>query len=145
MANTDPADALGGYTFISSFAPQGTEVRPDGTIPGQEIPMGPLDPSTKQHELPANPVKENTALNNHPLQNGTVNPVVVDQARPPTPVEPGEDPTLPLNSRDVGAFIVNKMIGTGIFIQPPAVLLLTRSKGEALGLWVLGFIYTLIR
>ncbi len=142
---TDPADTLGGYTFESRFAPQGTEVRPDGTIPGHEIPMNRLDPSTEQHEFPVAPVEEHIALSNHREQNGTVNPVVDDQARPPTPVEPGEDPTLPLNSRDVGAFIVNKMIGTGIFIQPPAVLLLTRSKLEALGLWVLGFIYTLIR
>jgi hypothetical protein len=60
-------------------------------------------------------------------------------------VLPFDDPVWPLNSRDVCAFIVNKMIGTGIFSAPPTVLLLTRSKGEALGLWVLGFVYTLIR
>ena len=35
--------------------------------------------------------------------------------------------------------------GTGIFLQPPAVLLLTRNKGEALGLWALGFAYTIVR
>jgi hypothetical protein len=60
-------------------------------------------------------------------------------------VLPFEDPAFPLNSRDVCAFIVNKMIGTGIFTAPPTVLLLTRSKGEALGLWILGFAYTLVR
>jgi len=56
-----------------------------------------------------------------------------------------DDTPRPLNAQDVCAFIVNKMIGTGIFTAPPGVLLLTKSKGEALGLWVLGFIYTLIR
>jgi hypothetical protein len=60
-------------------------------------------------------------------------------------VLPFEDPAFPLNARDVCSFIINKMIGTGIFTAPPTVLLLTRSKGEALGLWVLGFIYTQIR
>lgn len=61
------------------------------------------------------------------------------------PIRPSNDPALPLNSRDVCAFIVNKMIGTGIFTTPPTVLLLTRSKGEAIGLWILGFVYTLTR
>ena len=56
-----------------------------------------------------------------------------------------EEPLLPLNSRDVCAFIVNKMIGTGIFTTPATVLFLTKSKGEALGLWILGFAYVLIR
>lgn len=41
--------------------------------------------------------------------------------------------------------ILTNSSGTGIFLQPPAVLLLTRSKGEALGLWILGFAYTLVR
>ncbi|OBT52025.1 hypothetical protein VE04_06969, partial [Pseudogymnoascus sp. 24MN13] len=54
------------------------------------------------------------------------------------------DTPRPLNSRDVCAFIVNKMVGTGIYTTPPVVLLLTRSKGEALGLWFIGFVYTLI-
>jgi len=55
------------------------------------------------------------------------------------------DTPRPLNSRDVCSFIVNKMVGTGIYTTPPVVLLLTRSKGEALGLWFVGFVYTLIR
>lgn len=58
-------------------------------------------------------------------------------------VQRGPDPLHPLNWRDVCAFIVNKMVGTGIFIQPPAVLLLTGSKAAALALWFAGFIYTL--
>ena len=62
----------------------------------------------------------------------------------------GQTPTFwdsprPLNSRDVCSFIVNKMVGTGIYTAPPVVMLLTRSKGEALGLWFVGFAYTLIR
>jgi hypothetical protein len=55
------------------------------------------------------------------------------------------DTPRPLNSRDVCSFIVNKMVGTGIYTTPPVVLLLTRSKGEAFGLWIVGFVYTLIR
>lgn len=55
------------------------------------------------------------------------------------------DAPRPLNSRDVCSFIVNKMVGTGIYTTPPVVLLLTRSKGEALGLWFVGFLYTLVR
>jgi hypothetical protein len=50
----------------------------------------------------------------------------------------------PLNWQDVAALIINKMVGTGIYTTPSAVLLLTRSKGEALGLWIIGFVYTLI-
>jgi hypothetical protein len=58
---------------------------------------------------------------------------------------PIRDTPRPLNSRDVCSFIVNKMVGTGIYTTPPVVLLLTRSKGEALGLWFVGFVYTLMR
>jgi hypothetical protein len=50
----------------------------------------------------------------------------------------------PLNWQDVAALIINKMVGTGIYTTPPAVLLMTRSKGEALGLWIVGFSYSLI-
>lgn len=55
------------------------------------------------------------------------------------------DPLLPLNARDVAAFIINKMIGTGIFVSPATVLILTRSKSEAIGLWIAGFLYVLVR
>jgi hypothetical protein len=38
------------------------------------------------------------------------------------------------------------MIGTGIFTTPVAILVKTHNnKGLALGLWILGFVYTLIR
>ncbi|KAH6692147.1 amino acid permease-domain-containing protein [Leptodontidium sp. 2 PMI_412] len=60
------------------------------------------------------------------------------------PLPAFRDTPRPLNSRDVCAFIVNKMVGSGIYTAPPVVLLLTKSKGEALGLWFIGFLYTLI-
>lgn len=46
---------------------------------------------------------------------------------------------------DVAALIVNKMIGSGIFTGPYTVLQYTQSKSTAVGLWVLGFGYTVLR
>jgi len=46
---------------------------------------------------------------------------------------------------DVAALIINKMIGSGIFTGPYHVLLYTQNKSLAIGLWVLGFAYTLLR
>jgi hypothetical protein len=51
----------------------------------------------------------------------------------------------PLDEWDVGALILNKMVGTGIFTAPPSVLILTGSAKAALGLWIGGFFYTLLR
>jgi hypothetical protein len=51
----------------------------------------------------------------------------------------------PLNALDIFSFIVNKMIGTGILLQPSTVLALTRSRGVAITIWIVGFIYTLFR
>jgi len=143
MADNDPADALGLYTLTPKFAPRGTEARPDGTVPGAEATMDPQDANIPDHQLHGT-AQENGDSNSHLQANGDTKPAVNYRARSISPAELQEDPTLPLNSRDVGAFIVNKMIGTGIFIQPPAVLLLTQSKVEALFLWVLGFLYTLV-
>ena len=56
-----------------------------------------------------------------------------------------DEPARPLRWWDVSSLIINKMIGTGIYTAPPAVLILTGNKREALGLWITGFIYTLIR
>ncbi|CAG8973157.1 hypothetical protein HYALB_00008749 [Hymenoscyphus albidus] len=50
-----------------------------------------------------------------------------------------------LNVRDVFAFTVNNMVGTGIYTTPPVVLYLTNSKYVALALWIVGFLYTAIR
>jgi hypothetical protein len=46
---------------------------------------------------------------------------------------------------DVAALIINKMIGTGIFTGPFTVLQFTHNKSVAIGLWVLGFGYTILR
>lgn len=146
MADNDPAIALGRYTFRPTFAPLGTEARPDGTVPGAEVELELRDRNPPDHQLSNGGAQANGALDLHLRTNGGAMPVAHHRAQPVSPVEveSREDPTLPLNARDVGAFIVNKMIGTGIFIQPPAVLLLTQSKVEALFLWVLGFLYTLV-
>jgi hypothetical protein len=50
-----------------------------------------------------------------------------------------------LGSFDVFSLIVNKMIGTGIYTAPTTVLLLTGSAPLSLGLWAVGFIYTIMR
>ena len=65
---------------------------------------------------------------------------------PPSPND-GDAPlqaTL-LGSFDVFALIVNKMIGTGIYTAPTTVLLLTGDKQLSLGLWGVGFVYTIMR
>ncbi|KAH7159768.1 hypothetical protein B0J13DRAFT_580965 [Dactylonectria estremocensis] len=49
-----------------------------------------------------------------------------------------------LETFDVFALIVNKMIGTGIYSAPATVFLLTGNKSLTLGLFSIGFIYTLI-
>lgn len=51
----------------------------------------------------------------------------------------------PLNAKDVGALVLNKMVGSGIFTAPPTVLILTGSAKAAMGLWIGGFFYTLLR
>ncbi|KAF7556406.1 hypothetical protein G7Z17_g1479 [Cylindrodendrum hubeiense] len=50
----------------------------------------------------------------------------------------------PLATFDVFALIVNKMIGTGIYSAPATVYVLTGNKSLTLGLFSIGFIYTLI-
>jgi hypothetical protein len=50
-----------------------------------------------------------------------------------------------LNSWDVAALIINKMIGTGIFTTPGLVLNLTQNKASSIGLWVAGGAYAFIR
>ena len=56
-----------------------------------------------------------------------------------------DEPPRPLRWWDVSSLIINKMVGTGIYTAPPAVLLFTGSKREALSLWIVGFLYTLVR
>ncbi|KAF8864817.1 hypothetical protein BDZ45DRAFT_669190 [Acephala macrosclerotiorum] len=53
------------------------------------------------------------------------------------------DATL-LGAFDVFSLIVNKMIGTGIYTAPTTVLLLTGNAQLSLGLWAVGFFYTIM-
>lgn len=48
-----------------------------------------------------------------------------------------------LGSFSVAALIINKMIGTGIFSKPSAILRSTGSKGASIFMWVAGGIMTL--
>ena len=50
-----------------------------------------------------------------------------------------------LGALDVFALTVNKMIGTGIFIYPTTVLILTGSREMAMSFWVIGVIYTFLK
>lgn len=46
---------------------------------------------------------------------------------------------------DVFSLIVNNLIGTGIFTAPASIYLLTGQKSLALGLWAIGFCYSVVR
>ena len=139
---TNTVDKLGQWTTAQTFAPEGAEVGPDGEIISKSW-EGEQYPAVDTLGLPLPDDSQGHGPNG--FSNGAAHPMPGDdQFDYIEPIQPGEDPELPLNSRDVFAFIVNKMIGTGIFIQPPAVLLFTRSKAEALGLWVVGFAYTIV-
>ncbi|MCJ1265183.1 hypothetical protein MMC22_005058 [Lobaria immixta] len=54
-----------------------------------------------------------------------------------------DEPPRPLRWWDVSSLIINKMVGTGIYTAPSAVLSLIGNKREAVGLWIAGFVYTL--
>jgi hypothetical protein len=56
-----------------------------------------------------------------------------------------EDKTSYLSTFDISCLIINKMVGTGVFTAPQAVFLLVGAKTVAFILWILGFIFTLIR
>lgn len=43
------------------------------------------------------------------------------------------------------ALMINQMVGSGIFTLPGLILLLTKSKPIAIGLWAVGGIYSLLR
>lgn len=51
----------------------------------------------------------------------------------------------PLRTFDVFALIVNKMVGTGIYTAPASVFLMTGNKSLTLGLFGIGFLYSLVR
>ena len=50
----------------------------------------------------------------------------------------------PLTTFDVFSFIVNKVVGTGIFTAPPMVLALTGDWRVALTLWAVAFLWSII-
>ena len=50
----------------------------------------------------------------------------------------------PLTTFDVFSFIVNKVVGTGIFTAPPMVLALTGSWRIAIILWAVAFLWSII-
>ena len=64
-------------------------------------------------------------------------------SRQPTPLRIQR--AAPLDTMDIFALIVNKMVGTGVYTAPAAVYLLTGNKGLALGLWAVGYVYSIIR
>lgn len=51
----------------------------------------------------------------------------------------------PLRTFDVIALIVNKMVGTGIYTAPATVFLMTGNKALTLGLFFVGFLYSVVR
>jgi hypothetical protein len=55
------------------------------------------------------------------------------------------NPNNQLKAFDVFAFIVNKMVGSGIFTAPMSSFLLTKSRNETIVLWVVAFIHTFFR
>jgi amino acid transporter len=68
----------------------------------------------------------------------------LDEPEPPQPPRNAPSEATLLGSYDVFALIVNKMIGTGIYTAPSTVLLYTGSKQLSLGLWGVGFFYTIM-
>ncbi|RSL66868.1 hypothetical protein CEP53_003196 [Fusarium sp. AF-6] len=66
--------------------------------------------------------------------------------RQAVPDEPGHDVSGhgPLRTFDVFALIVNKMVGTGIYTAPASVFLITGNKSLTLGLFGIGFLYSLV-
>ncbi len=55
------------------------------------------------------------------------------------------DRTLPLDAIDVFSLVVNRMIGSGIYTFPALTYRESGNKRLALGLWGLGFVYTIVR
>jgi hypothetical protein len=78
-------------------------------------------------------------------------PLEDDMSRPSADTPQGEALLLEVHQAtllgpfDVFSLIVNKMIGTGIYTAPTTVLLLTGDKQLSLGLWAVGFVFTIMR
>jgi hypothetical protein len=50
-----------------------------------------------------------------------------------------------LGSVDLACLIINKMIGTGIYVTPATVALLVQNKVAAMVLWGFGGLYSYLR
>lgn len=60
-------------------------------------------------------------------------------------LQPDNTKARKLSVWDVAAFIINKMVGTGILTTPPTILKYTQGdRNLAVGLWALGFVYTIV-
>jgi hypothetical protein len=112
---------------------------------GEAIQMVPLDRAGGDEKPKPDPFSDDQTGDTASSQNSPRNDVRPQDERLTGHERAFASVPRPLNWKDVAALIMNKMIGTGIYTNPPMVLLLTRSKGEALGLWFAGFVYTLIR
>src|SRR5271169_5556188 len=111
--------------------PQGSYHRPalqQDTQNANGVVVGPI------RAAPPVPDHANTTDSDNALQRRELSPL------PAMPL-----PARPLTVWDVASLIINKMIGSGIFTAPPTVLLMARSPGLAFGLWIIGFVYTIIR
>src|SRR5438045_5346002 len=120
--------------------PPESETVSETAMPLSQSPPGPSATTSYQNGKNGQAVSQKLADPSH----GVANPGVVAQGEnkdaKPDPVQsvpPLEAPLpRPLDSLDVAAFIINKMIGTGIFTTPVTVLIKTHNdKGLALGLW----------
>ena len=130
-----------------------------------EHPEGPDLPPTKKEEavqIQSEPPQE-SQQSSTPVQNDMSPSTTPTAANPPgtqptntsttrrftssspNPEDNDDRATVPfLDKWDVAALIINKMVGTGIFTGPPLVLLYTQNKVEAMLLWVVGLIYTIL-
>lgn len=111
------------------------------TISDRSIDSSSLsEPERSQYENITRISESDAVPNNHPNE--------MDAQDPEAPMmyqaAAVDEPARPLRWWDVSSLVINKMIGTGIFTAPPAVLILTGNKREALGLWITGFLYTLV-
>ena len=100
--------------------------------------------SFEMGEVPQSKILENDRQSGRiSLNQGTLEPYTVphsDESDEHEPPEVGR-----LKAMDVFGFIVNKMVGTGIYTSPVMVLILTGSRGAAIGFWIIGVGYTFVR
>jgi hypothetical protein len=108
MANYD-VDNLGRYPR-AAFTSEETEMGPMNEANYNALSNGALHHGNSHHHsaMTASHEPGNDEAVNHDSQNGSLS--AFQTSHHIDAVEPGEDPALPLNSRDVAAFIINKMM-----------------------------------